>query len=269
MTTTSIAPTRTSPAPRVALFGIEINALTMRQAVERIYEWVRTPGVGCRYVVTPNIDHVVVLQQHAGLRAAYASASLVLPDGFPVVWASRLVGRPLPELVPGSDLVPAIFDAAAAHAGLRVFLLGAAPGVADEAAERIGQRWPGVQVVGTYSPPLGFEHDAAENMRIIGRINATEADLLILGLGAPKQELWIAQHAHELEVSGALCVGATIDFLAGEKSRAPAWMRRCRLEWLHRLASEPRRLAGRYARDAWVFPQLVWRQWRQQEDPNC
>jgi N-acetylglucosaminyldiphosphoundecaprenol N-acetyl-beta-D-mannosaminyltransferase len=258
----ALAPLCSLAPPRVPLFGIEIDPLVMSAAVERVYQWINTPQQGCRYVVTPNVDHVVVLQHHAGLRAAYETAGLILADGFPVVWASRLVHKPLPEVVPGSDLVPAIFDAAHENCGASVFLLGAGPGVAERAAECIHRRWPAVRVVGTYSPPLGFEKDAAENARIIEMINAASPDLLVIGLGAPKQELWIAQHAAELRVSGALCVGATIDFLAGEKSRAPRWMRRCRLEWLHRLCSEPRRLAGRYARDAWVFPQLVWREWR-------
>lgn len=245
---------------QIRLFGIDIDAVRMAEAVERIYGWTRAGSGHCQYVVTPNVDHTVMFQHHAGLRAAYAQAGLVLADGFPVLWASRLVGRPLPELVPGSDLVPALFAAAQSQGGAKVFLLGAAPGVADRAAQKIEQRWPGVTVVGTYSPPLGFERDAAENERIIAMVNAVQPDLLVLGFGAPKQELWIAEHHARLIAACALCVGATIDFLAGEKHRAPVWMRRLRLEWLHRLATEPRRLAKRYARDAWIFPQLLWRE---------
>jgi N-acetylglucosaminyldiphosphoundecaprenol N-acetyl-beta-D-mannosaminyltransferase len=116
--------------------------------------------------------------------------------------------------------------------------------------------------VGTYSPPLGFEKNPAENAAIVDRINAVKPDVLIVGLGAPKQELWTAAHQDKLRVKTALCIGATIDFLAGEKARAPLWMRYCGLEWLHRVASEPKRLFRRYARDAWVFPQLVWNEWR-------
>lgn len=248
---------------RVSLFGIQIDAVRMTEAVERVYGWLDDSEGRCRYVVTPNVDHTVILQHNAELRRAYEQAGLVLADGFPVVWASRLVRQPLPELVPGSDLVPALFAAAQANGGTKVFLLGAAPGVADRAAIKIQDRWPAVQVVGTYSPPLGFERDEAENARIIELVNAASPDILVLGFGAPKQELWIARHRERLNARCALCVGATIDFLAGEKRRAPVWMRRLRLEWFHRLATEPRRLAMRYARDAWVFPQLVWREWRQ------
>jgi N-acetylglucosaminyldiphosphoundecaprenol N-acetyl-beta-D-mannosaminyltransferase len=214
-------------------------------------------------VVTPNVDHVVLLQHHAGLQAAYAQAGMILADGAAVICASRLLGKPLPGRVAGSDLVPALFDAAAEDQPTRAYLLGAAPGVAERAAANIHRRWPGVKVVGTYSPPLGFEKDHAENLRILARIADVKPDLLVVGLGAPKQELWVHQHHKQIRARVALCVGGTIDFLAGEKSRAPVWMRDLGLEWLHRVLSEPRRLAARYARDAWIFPQIVAREWWQ------
>lgn len=236
----------------------------MDQAVQQIQAWVASGERRCRYVVTPNVDHVVLLQHRDDLRAAYRQAAMILADGAPVIWSSRLLGKPLPCRVAGSDLVPALFDAADEREPLRVHLLGAAPGVADRAAERIHERWPGVQVVGTYSPPLGFEKDDAENDAIIERVNAVQPDVLVLGLGAPKQELWIHRHYQRIQASAALCVGATIDFLAGEKRRAPKWMQSAGIEWLHRVCSEPRRLAGRYARDAWIFPQLFVREWWQE-----
>jgi N-acetylglucosaminyldiphosphoundecaprenol N-acetyl-beta-D-mannosaminyltransferase len=180
----------------------------------------------------------------------------------PVLWASRLLRRPLPGRVPGSDLAPALFAAAARRGGLRVYLLGAAPGVAARAAEEIEDAWPAVRVVGTYSPPPGFENDPDENNQILARIQINRPDVVVVGLGAPKQELWLAANRARIRAPVALAVGATIDFLAGEKTRAPRWMRKVGLEWLHRLASEPRRLTRRYARDAWIFPQLVWREWR-------
>lgn len=247
---------------QIQLFGLDIDAVRMPEAVSRIYEWVRTGYVRCRYVVTPNVDHAVMFQENESLRAAYESAELVLADGFPVVLASRLLRRPIPERVAGSDLVPALFDAAQSNGGLRVYLLGAAEGVADTAAKNIRSRWPDVEVVGTYSPPLGFERNDEENAAIFERIAEASPDVLIVGLGAPKQELWVHAHRDQIDASAALCVGATIDFLAGHKTRAPRWMQRAGLEWLHRLASDPRRLAGRYARDARQFPQLVWREWR-------
>ncbi len=253
--------------PIVRLFGMKIDSLTMAQTLDAVLGWCRQPrGVACRYVVTPNVDHAVMFQTNDQLRAAYAGAALVLADGAPVVVASRLLGRSLPERVAGSDLAPALFKRVdtedADSQALRVFLLGAGPGVADRAAANIESRWRGVQVVGTLSPPLEFERRPAENERILRAIAGAAPDLLLVGLGAPKQELWVHAHADRLAAKAALCIGATIDFLAGEKRRAPRWMRRLGLEWIHRLAAEPQRLGKRYLRDAWIFPQLVWRDWR-------
>jgi N-acetylglucosaminyldiphosphoundecaprenol N-acetyl-beta-D-mannosaminyltransferase len=253
--------------PQVTMFGMSIDSLDMGESVETVYQWCQSPRERrCLYVVTPNVDHAVMFQSNPCLREAYREAALVLADGAPVVWASRLLGRRLPERVAGSDLAPALFARAdAGERPLRVFLLGAAPGVADRAAANIVSRWPRVEVVGVLSPPLGFETLRAENERIFAAVAAARPDLLILGLGAPKQELWIHEHADQLQAKVALCIGATIDFLAGQKSRAPRWMRRAGLEWFHRLASEPGRLAKRYLRDAWIFPQLVWQDWRRRE----
>jgi N-acetylglucosaminyldiphosphoundecaprenol N-acetyl-beta-D-mannosaminyltransferase len=247
----------------VQLFGIKLARLSMRQTVDQVLDWCSEPrGASCRYVVTPNVDHAVMFQGRADLRAAYAEASLALADGMPIVWASRLLGRQLPERIAGSDLVPRLFESTRP---LRVFLLGAEAGVADEAARRMARQWPNVKVVGTCSPPLGFEYDQDANARILTAVSAAAPDLLVVGLGAPKQELWVHRHHRELGAKVALCGGATIDFLAGHRQRSPRWMRSLGLEWLHRVLGEPRRLAGRYVRDAWVFPQLVWRQWLRRE----
>jgi len=246
---------------RVELFGVEIDPLRMDQAVAQILAWAADPAPRCHYVVTPNVDHVVMLQYHAGLRAAYAGAGMVLVDGAPVLWSSRLLKHPLPERVAGSDLVPALFAAATDQRKLRVYLLGAAAGVGERAAANIRRRWPATLVVGTYSPPLGFERSGEENDKILAQIAAASPDVLIVGLGTPKQELWVHQNHGRIAARVALCVGATIDFLAGEKSRAPAWIRDAGMEWMYRVASDPRRLAARYARDAWVFPRLLAREW--------
>jgi N-acetylglucosaminyldiphosphoundecaprenol N-acetyl-beta-D-mannosaminyltransferase len=271
---------------RARLFGFEVDRLRMAEAVDQLLEWTDVRDEVCRYVVTPNADHAVVYQENEELRRAYAAASLILVDGMPLLLAAKLLRRGVPERVPGSDLVPALFAAVSARHGaaeqsrtalpsypttqesrptsceLRVYLLGAGPGVAKRAAERIEATWRGVKVVGCYSPPLGFEKDGAENDAILARIAAANCDALVVGLGAPKQELWVAKYRERIAAPVALCVGATIDFLAGEKARAPVWMRRVGLEWAHRLASEPRRLARRYLRDAVQLPQLLWRELR-------
>ncbi len=249
---------------QVRLFGIDIDALDMRGAVDAIANWLRADERLCRYVVTPNVDHVVKLDTNPEFWTAYQGAALVLADGRPVVMASKMFGVDLPGTVPGSDLVPAIFDRFQADARdeLKVFLLGAAPGVAERAAGLMREKWPGVRVVGVLSPSFGFERDVLECEQICAAVADSGADLLVLGLGAPKQELWVHKYSDHLPVKVALCVGATIDFLAGEKPRAPIWMRSFGIEWLHRMASEPRRLAGRYFKDALVFPQLLLKEWQ-------
>lgn len=265
--TTSSTPHRPMNQKRT-LFGIKIDALRMHEAVAQLQNWITDGDGRCRYVVTPNVDHAVLLQEHAGLRDSYRDADLILADGHPIVWASRLLRQPLPERVPGSELVPKLFDTFQSLGNfgetksrpLRVFLLGAATGVAARAAANMQENWPNIETVGVYSPPLGFEKVADESNYILGRIALCRPDVVIVGLGAPKQEVWVHQHRDQMRASVALCVGATIDFLAGEKRRAPRWMQRTGIEWLHRMCSEPKRLVKRYAKDAWVFPQLVCQQ---------
>jgi N-acetylglucosaminyldiphosphoundecaprenol N-acetyl-beta-D-mannosaminyltransferase len=245
--------------PICRIFGCRIDAVTMDEAVETIEGWIAAAEATCRYVVTPNVHHAALLRRDEGLRRAYAEAGLVLADGMPLVAAARLLHRPLPQRVAGSDLVPALFEHYRGRP-LRVYLLGAAEGVAVRAAVKINERWPDVQVVGMFSPPLGFEDDPLQNEAILRSVADARPDVLVVGLGAPKQEVWVHSHRGEIQARAALCVGATIDFLAGHKRRAPTWMRRCGLEWLHRLASEPRRLGRRYLRDAWSFVGLLWRE---------
>jgi N-acetylglucosaminyldiphosphoundecaprenol N-acetyl-beta-D-mannosaminyltransferase len=240
------------------LFGIKIDRLNMQETVQVIRGWLHAPERDCKYVVTPNVDHVVVLEKHSKFKQAYDKAALTVIDGNPVLWVARLLGEPVPCTVRGSDLTPAIFACFNNNQeSVKVFLLGAAAGVADRAAARIMQKWPSVSVVGTMSPPYGFEKSIAESDAICKAVNASGADLLVIGLGAPKQELWVHQYQQQLSVKVALCVGATIDFMAGEKSRAPVWMRKAYLEWLHRALSEPKRLGMRYLKDAIIFPKLV------------
>lgn len=246
-------------------FGIKIDTIGMKQAIQKILDWVDDDDGRCRYVVTPNVDHIVKLQSNEQFREAYAAASLALIDGKPVLFALSILGKAVNEIVPGSDLVPELFNTAQKRGGLKVFLLGAAPGVTERAADKIEKTWPSVKVVGYYSPPFGFEKDESENEKIIELIKKCSLDILLIGLGAPKQELWIFTHKDKIKSKVALCVGATIDFLAGEKNRAPRWMRMLAMEWVHRMLSEPSRLLKRYAYDAWLFPVVFWKEWRSKE----
>lgn len=245
----------------IRLFGMKIDSLRMPEAVARVRSWFDEPFERMRYVVTPNLDHAVLFQDREDLRAAYADASLTIADGQPLIWASRLLRKPLPERVAGSDLVPRLFDDADRRGTeLTVFLLGAAPGVGARAAEAIAKRWKHVRVVGVESPAIGFDKNETENDRLLTAIEQAAPDLLLVGLGAPKQELWIHRHRARIRAKAALGIGAVIDFLAGERQRAPIWMQRCGIEWLHRISQEPKRLGKRYAYDAWRFPALLFRE---------
>jgi N-acetylglucosaminyldiphosphoundecaprenol N-acetyl-beta-D-mannosaminyltransferase len=244
---------------RVALFGITIDNLTSAQAVEAVRVLLER-GKGQHYVVTPNVDHVVRLESDPAFRQAYAGASLVLADGMPLVWASRVLGRPLKARVTGADLLPQTC-AMAAQSGRSLFLLGGASGVPEAAGRNLQARYPGLRIAGAYSPPMGFERDPAENRRIAERVNRARPDILAIGLGAPKQELWIAAHRRSLDFGVALCVGAALDFAAGTLARAPRWMREGGLEWAWRLAREPRRLWKRYLVDDMAFGRIVAQHW--------
>lgn len=247
--------------PRRTLFGVEIDAVTNAEAAGLLLRWAKEPLTGgCRYVVTPNVNHVVRLSDDLAFRQAYENAALVVADGWPLVASSKLLGRPLPERVAGSDLVPAVLAEGLEDRPLRAFLLGGKPGVPERAAERIAERWPHVEVVGALSPSFEFVEDQAEQDRVIDAINAVEPDFLVVGLGAPKQERWLSDNYQRLAARTAVAGGATIDFLAGEQTRAPRWVQAASLEWVFRIGTNPRRLAGRYLHDGLRFPLILARQ---------
>ena len=250
---------------RKTLFDIEFSAVTQAQAVTIILDWVTEGGPSPKMVVTPNVHLTMLQKRNPAFRRILNSSSLCLVDGKPIYWASRWFKVNLPEVVTGSDLVPAIFSAHSATRGeqkLNVYLLGAGEGVARRAAEQIMAQYPTVHVCGVYSPPFGFENDPQECENICKNIQASKASLLIIGLGAPKQELWADKHLQHTGVKVAICAGATIDFMAGEKARAPMWMRKTGFEWLFRMLSEPKRLFKRYIQDGLALPGLLWSEYR-------
>lgn len=243
---------------KIYLFGITIDNVTMGETLERIRTMLAGPGK--HFVVTPNVDHLVRLHKDAEFQEVYKRASLVVADGMPVIWGSHLLGRPLKERVAGSDLMlPAC--KLAAETGARVYFLGSMPGVAERALEKLRDLFPALQVAGHYSPPFGFEKDAAENKRIVERINTSRTDILFVALGAPKQEKWISAHLDELNIKVGLCIGAGVDFIAGAVKRAPAWMHSIGLEWFWRLMSDPGRLWKRYLVEDLLFFKIFLLEW--------
>jgi N-acetylglucosaminyldiphosphoundecaprenol N-acetyl-beta-D-mannosaminyltransferase len=244
---------------QVKLFGVTFDALTFDQAVHALIEL--SQGDQPRYAVTANVDHVVRLHRRPELQPLYDNADLTVADGMPLIWASKRLNRPLPERVAGSDLFPALCQQAAFH-GLSVFLLGGDPGTADAAAEVMRKRHPSLKVAGTYCPDFGFERDPDQCRAAVDAVRQAAPDILFVGLGSPKQEQWIADHCHEYGAKLSIGVGISFSFACGHVVRAPRWMQRAGLEWLHRLAQEPRRLARRYLIDDAVFLRLFLREWR-------
>ena len=235
--------------------------MTFAEALDVIGELVAARRGGT--VFTPNVDHVVMASNDDPFRRAYAAVDLALADGMPVVWACRVLGVPVPEKVSGSDLVPALMDRAEEE-GWRVYLLGGAEGVAESASLRLQRTHPCLRVVGTASPRIDLGAPEAQRSEVLDDIRQAAPDLVLVGLGAPKQEMWIDASAPLLRPAVLLGVGASIDFLAGTARRAPRWMSAAGLEWAYRLAHEPRRLWRRYLLRDPAFLLIVLRQLRAQ-----
>lgn len=236
-----------SPASvSVHLSGVRVDAVTMSEARARLREAMYGPRLF--QVATVNLDFLAGARADKEVWQALGCSSLNVPDGAPVVWLARLLGHHVPERVAGADLAPMLVRDAA-EAGVGVFLLGGEGGAAAAAAERWQATIPGVRIAGWYEPPR-TSVDRMDHDEIIGRIADSGARVLLVALGHPKQELWIHRNRDRLPVSIAIGVGQVLDLVAGRARRAPAWMQEAGLEWLYRMAKEPRRLAGRYAGDA-------------------
>jgi len=233
----------TAPPRRVQVGPVLVDRVTFTEALDAVTDLVERRRGGT--VFTPNVDHVVMASEDDRFRCAYAGVDLSLADGMPVVWASRALGAPLPERVAGSDLCAPLMRRAA-EKGWRVYLFGGGRGSAKRAASRLRAAYPDLKIVGTASPRVDMSEPAAQRRAALDAISAVAPDLVLVGLGAPKQELWIHESAAALAPAVLLGIGASIDFLAGNAHRAPEWMSTAGLEWLYRLAREPRRLWRRY-----------------------
>lgn len=246
-TNTTAAPTRHN------ILGVYASAINIPIALDTIAGW-----VGRReqhYVCITGVHGVIESQDDPELRRIHNAAGMVTPDGMPLVWLMRGAGHRHVARVYGPDLMLAVF-AESARRGYRHYFYGGGEGIAELLAERLSARFPGAQIVGTYCPPfraLSAEEDAA----VVAQINAARPDIVWVGLSTPKQERWMAAHLGKVEAPVLIGVGAAFDFHAGVKPQAPRWMQRSGLEWLFRMASEPRRLAGRYLRNNPRFAYLI------------
>lgn len=228
---------------RVSILGVEIDALSMEEAIIVFEQFIarRRPAL----VYNVNVDVCMKINRDPSLQPIYRAADLVLADGTPMTFAARFLQTPLPGRVSGSDFVPA-FCRIATLRGYRVFFLGAAPGVAERASRLLQARNPGLNVAGTYAPPPGFEGNAKENARTINIVRKAAPDVMFVALGAPKQEKWLFRFRDQLRVPVSMGVGSAFDFLSERLRRAPMWMQKSGLEWTFRLAQEPQRLWRRY-----------------------
>jgi N-acetylglucosaminyldiphosphoundecaprenol N-acetyl-beta-D-mannosaminyltransferase len=229
---------------KCVLGGISLDDVNMSEAVAEVARMARQTDRP-RLVCTANLDHLVSATRDPGFLNVYRSADLVLADGMPLIWLSKLTALPLRERVAGSDLFWELGRASSAT-GMRLFFLGGQAGAADKAANALRQRFPNACVVGTYFPPFGSLDNPEEFARIRAAITMAEPDVLLVAFGSPRQEKWIAAHQEELGVPVSIGVGASFDMAAGMVRRAPLWMQKRGLEWLFRTMQEPARLAHRY-----------------------
>lgn len=243
----------------ISVLGIPIDNLTIIEAVDSIFRMIddyrdsSTP----KYIATVNVDFITNTiawsserSRHPELLDILRRADLVTADGMPVVWISRLMDSPLKERVTGSDMLPFISKKAAEH-NKSIFLFGARPGIADNAAKILVERYPGLKIAGTYSPDITTEGEAMldsleQDKKIVTMINQSGADILFIGLGNPKQEVWFNRNRGNIRVPVSIGVGGSFSFITGDVSRAPGWMQKNGLEWIYRICHDPGRLWKRY-----------------------
>lgn len=240
---TSVAEAGGSQRQRITLAGVAIDPWTPQQVIDHILSELDAERGG--WVITPNLDHLRRASFDKDFQAMLQEAELVVADGMPLIWASKLQSTPLPCRVAGSSLVEPLAQAAAER-GRSIYLLGGEPGAAEDAAKILLSRSDGLRIAGVYCPPMGFERDEAEIEKIRQQLHVAMPDIVYVALGSPKQEYVIRQLRSELPGTWWLGIGISLSFLCGRVKRAPQWMQKLGLEWLHRLVQEPRRLARRY-----------------------
>jgi N-acetylglucosaminyldiphosphoundecaprenol N-acetyl-beta-D-mannosaminyltransferase len=235
---------------RVSLMGLDVDAVTEDQTVARVVEGALQDEGG--WVITPNLEHLREYQLDEDVRAALDEAELVVPDGAPLLWASRLQREPLPGRVAGSDLIWSL-SRAAGRRGASLFLLGGSPGTAERAAERLERECAGLRVQGTVCPPHGFEKNPHLIREMAVEVAAGRPDVILIGLPLRKHLVMARALREALPQAWLVGVGVSFSFVSGETLRAPLWLQRVGLEWVHRLLQEPRRLFRRYVLEGIPF----------------
>ena len=246
---------KTPSAEKVTLFGVPVNNLTMRETVDRIEAMVGDGKVHQHVVI--NVDKIVKMESNQALRAAVLDCDLINVDGQPIIWASRILQSPIEERVTGIDLFDVLI-ARCAERGFRPYLLGARQDVVAKTVDVLKAKYPKLQLAGWRN---GY-WSANEEPAVVQEIKKARPDVLCMAVGSPKQELFLCKWKKEMQVPFVMGVGGSFDVTAGVLKRAPEWMQDSGLEWLFRLAQEPRRLWRRYLKEDMAFFRLVWREWR-------
>ena len=246
---------KTPSAEKVTLFGVPVNNLTMRETVDCIEAMVGDGKVHQHVVI--NVDKIVKMESNQALRAAVLDCDLINVDGQPIIWASRILQSPLEERVTGIDLFDVLI-ARCAERGFRPYLLGARQDVVAKTVDVLKAKYPKLQLAGWRN---GY-WSANEEHAVVQEIKKVRPDVLCMAVGSPNQELFLCKWKKEMQVPFVMGVGGSFDVTAGVLKRAPRWMQDSGLEWLFRLAQEPRRLWRRYLKEDMAFFRLVWREWR-------
>ena len=228
---------------RVPFMGIYIDNMDANEIAEHVFECVekRTPV----QVVGVNVDQIVTVNNNTISMQIFHDAEIVFIDGKPIKWMCNLLGRKVKARITGPDLMEYICKKGATR-GMNIYLLGAGPGVAEKCGRILEEKYPGIHTVGSYSPPFGFQNDKAEMQKINTLLKESGADLLFVGMGSPKQDIFIYENMKDYGIPVSFSMGAALDFIAGNVKRAPRWMVRCGLEWVHRISQNPKRLWKRY-----------------------
>lgn len=238
------------------LLNTYVNNISMDETLQEISRLIEEKKKA--YVVAINVDVVIKMEKDTYLKKITDEADLTLVDGKPLVWIAKWHRHPVKAKISGSDMVPELCRVSN-EKGYSIFIIGGAEGIAEKAKGNLERDYPGIKIVGTYAPPFGFEEDEAELQKINSIISDAHPDIVIACLGCPKQEKWIYENYLKYEGTVSVCAGATVDFLAGNINRAPAWMSNNGLEWLYRFLQEPKRLFKRYFIDDMKILKLIWK----------
>jgi len=237
---------------KIQILNINILSIDLNSLLNSL-----TEGI----LFTPNVDHLMKLQKNKEFYRAYQQADYIICDSKIILLASKFLNTPIKEAIPGSSFFPAFCEYHKYNKKIKIFLLGSAPGVADLAKQRINDRIGRTIITGSHSPSFGFDKNEEECSYIVNLINTTDANVLIVGVGAPKQEIWIYKYKDQLpQIKLFMSLGATIDFEAGVRKRANKIFQRLSLEWLYRMCIEPKRLVKRYLIDDMPFIYYIFKQ---------